>query len=506
MTETYVAALDQGTTSTRCLLFERSGRVAAVAQLEHAQHYPRPGWVEHDPLEIWRNAEDVMRRATAIAGVGPSAIAALGIANQRETVVVWERDSGRPIHPALVWQDTRTADVCRVLAGSNGIDRFRAATGLPIATYFSGPKLTWLLDEIAGARARAERGELLAGTIDTWLIWNLTGGVDRGAHVTDVSNASRTLLMDLQTLAWDPHLLAEMTIPAAMLPEIRTSSEVYGECRGVLAGVPVAGDLGDQQAALFGQCCFDAGEAKNTYGTGCFLLLNTGLAPVMSGHGLLSTVAWRLGDAAPRYALEGSVAVAGSLMQWLRDRLGLVSSAGEVEALAKNAADNGGVYIVPAFSGLFAPHWRSDARGAVMGLTAYAGREHLARAALEATAYQTRDLVDAMQREAGFVLNSLKVDGGMVVNETLMQFQSDILGVPVIRPTVIETTARGAAFAAGLAVGFWRDTDELRRLWHIDRQWSPTMEPVLRNRLYRQWSKAVVRTFAWLDSDDPDHA
>ncbi|MFO1418560.1 MAG: glycerol kinase GlpK [Methylotetracoccus sp.] len=506
MTKPYVAALDQGTTSTRCVLFERSGGIAAVAQREHAQHYPRPGWVEHDPLEIWRNAEDVMRRAMAVAGVGPSAIAALGIANQRETVVVWERDSGRPIHPALVWQDTRTADLCRILAGATGTDRFRAATGLPIATYFSGPKLRWLLDEIPGARARAEGGELLAGTIDTWLIWNLTGGVVRGKHVTDVSNASRTLLMNLDTLAWDPELLAAMAIPEEMLPEIRASSEVYSECQGVLAGVPVAGDLGDQQAALFGQCCFEAGDAKNTYGTGCFLLLNTGRHPVMSSHGLLSTVAWRLAGAAPQYALEGGVAVAGSLVQWLRDRLGLIGSADEVEALANNATDNGGVYIVPAFSGLFAPHWRSDARGAVMGLTAYAGREHLARAALEATAYQTRDLVDAMQRDAGFLLNSLKVDGGMVVNETLMQFQADILGVPVIRPTVIETTARGAAFAAGLAVGFWRDTDELRRLWHIERQWSPTMEPARRDRLHREWTKAVSRTFAWLDPDDPEHA
>jgi glycerol kinase len=491
----YIAAIDQGTTSTRCILFDHAGRAIAMAQKEHRQFYPQPGWVEHDPLEIWQTAREVIAGALAKAGLEAKNIAAVGITNQRETVVVWEKATGRPICPAIVWQDTRTAGLCARLSADGGQDRFRAKTGLPLATYFSGPKLQWLLDHVDGARARAERGELLCGTIDTWLIWNLTGGV----HATDPTNASRTLLMDLSTLDWDRELLAAMNIPRAMLPDIRSSSEIYGHATGPLAGVPVAGDLGDQQAALFGQTCFDVGDAKNTYGTGCFMLLNTGRDAVPSRHGLLTTVAYRLGGEQPVYALEGSIAVTGALVQWLRDNLGLIRTAAEVEALANTVEDNGGIYIVPAFSGLFAPYWRSDARGAIVGLTRYANKGHFARAALEATAYQTREILDAMREETGHALNALKVDGGMVGNETLMRFQADILGVPVIRPTVAETTALGAAYAAGLAVGFWKDTDELRTLWGKDKEWRPCMDEARRETLYAGWKKAVTRTFGWME-------
>jgi glycerol kinase len=491
----YIAAIDQGTTSTRCILFDHAGRAIAMAQKEHRQFYPQPGWVEHDPLEIWQTAREVIAGALAKAGLEAKNIAAVGITNQRETVVVWEKATGRPICPAIVWQDTRTAGLCARLSADGGQDRFRAKTGLPLATYFSGPKLQWLLDHVDGARARAERGELLCGTIDTWLIWNLTGGV----HATDPTNASRTLLMDLSTLDWDRELLAAMNIPRAMLPDIRSSSEIYGHATGPLAGVPVAGDLGDQQAALFGQTCFDVGDAKNTYGTGCFMLLNTGRDAVPSRHGLLTTVAYRLGGGRPVYALEGSIAVTGALVQWLRDNLGLIRTAAEVEALANTVEDNGGIYIVPAFSGLFAPYWRSDARGVIVGLTRYANKGHFARAALEATAYQTREILDAMREETGHALNALKVDGGMVGNETLMRFQADILGVPVIRPTVAETTALGAAYAAGLAVGFWKDTDELRTLWGKDKEWRPCMDEARRETLYAGWKKAVTRTFGWME-------
>jgi glycerol kinase len=491
----YIAAIDQGTTSTRCILFDRTGRAIAMAQKEHRQLYPKPGWVEHDPLEIWQTTREVIAGALAKAGLEAKNIAAIGITNQRETVVVWEKATGRPICPAIVWQDTRTAGLCARLSADGGQDRFRARTGLPLATYFSGPKLQWLLDHVDGARARAERGELLCGTIDTWLIWNLTGGV----HATDPTNASRTLLMDLSTLDWDRELLVAMNIPRAMLPDIRSSSEIYGHSTGPLAGVPVAGDLGDQQAALFGQTCFDVGDAKNTYGTGCFMLLNTGQDAVPSRHGLLTTVAYRLGGGRPVYALEGSIAVTGALVQWLRDNLGLIRTAAEVEALANTVEDNGGIYIVPAFSGLFAPYWRSDARGVIVGLTRYANKGHFARAALEATAYQTREILDAMREETGHALNALKVDGGMVGNETLMRFQADILGVPVIRPTVAETTALGAAYAAGLAVGFWKDTDELRTLWGKDKEWRPCMDEARRETLYAGWKKAVTRTFGWME-------
>ncbi len=494
----YLLAIDQGTTSTRCILFNRGGGMVAVAQAEHRQFYPRPGWVEHDALEIWHTSERLIRETLAQAGCKSHDVAAVGITNQRETVVVWDRATGQPIHPAIVWQDTRTAALCRRLAGAAGADRLRDKTGLPIATYFSGPKLQWLLDHVPGARARARRGELLFGTLDTWLVWNLTGGV----HVTDPSNASRTLLMNLDTLDWDEELLEAMAIPRSLLPTIRPSSARHGTARGCLAGVPVAGILGDQQAALFGQTCFAVGEAKNTYGTGCFMLLNTGEQRLRSTHGLLTTVAYQLEGAAPVFALEGSIAVTGSLVQWLRDNLGLIRSAAEIEALALTVPDNGGIYIVPAFSGLFAPYWRDDARGVIVGLTRYANKGHLARATLEATAYQTREILDAMRLDAGHTLSHLKVDGGMVGNELLMQFQADLLGAPVIRPRIAETTALGAAYAAGLAVGLWRDLTELRRLWQSDRIWEPRMETDRQAALYGGWKKAVTRSLDWVDTHE----
>jgi glycerol kinase len=496
----YVAAVDQGTTSTRCILFDHDGAVVASDQREHRQILPRAGWVEHDAGEIWENTRIVVSGALARADVPPGRIRAVGITNQRETTVVWDRRTGQPVHNAIVWQDTRTQRICDSLAAlGGGTDRYKDVVGLPLATYFAGPKIRWILDEVDGARAAAERGDLLFGTIDTWLLWNMTGGPEGGIHVTDVTNASRTMLMDLDTLAWDEDIAQDMGIPVRMLPEIRSSSEVYATGResGALHGVPIAGALGDQQAATFGQVCFDVGTGKNTYGTGNFLLLNTGTERVRSENGLLTTVCYRIGSAAPVYALEGSIAVTGSLVQWLRDNLGLISSAAEVETLAAQVEDNGGCYVVPAFSGLFAPYWRSDARGAIVGLTRYVNRGHIARAALEATAYQTREVVDAMRADSGVELTELRVDGGMVVNSTLMQFQADILGVPVVRPTVSETTALGAAYAAGLAVGYWQDEDELRRNWSQGGRWEPAMDGERREHLYAQWKKAVTRTFDW---------
>ncbi len=497
--KTFVAAIDQGTTSTRCLLFNQRGEVVSLAQKEHRQIYPQPGWVEHDPLEILDNTQQVIRQALAAAGVGRESLAAVGITNQRETTVVWEKTTGRPLYNAIVWQDTRTEALCRQLAAEGGQDRFRAQTGLPLATYFSGPKIRWLLDHLPDVRQKAEHGEVLFGNMDTWLLWNLSGGPQGGVHVTDVTNASRTLLMNLHTLDWDDELLAANGVPRAMLPVIRPSSGVYAEGRGALAGVPLAGDLGDQQAALFGQTCFSPGEAKNTYGTGCFMLLNTGTTPVVSQAGLLTTVAYQLEGEPPVYALEGSIAIAGALVQWLRDNLGLIETSADVEALARTVEDNGDVYFVPAFSGLYAPYWRSDARGVIAGLTRYANKGHLARAALEATAYQTREVLEAMEADSGVRLQALKVDGGMVVNDLLMQFQADMLDVPVIRPQVTETTALGAAYAAGLAVGYWRSLDELQTNWAEDRRWQPQMTAKQRALLFSRWKKAVTRTFGWIE-------
>ncbi len=495
----YVGALDQGTTSTRFMVFDHHGQVVAVDQKEHEQIYPKPGWVEHDANEIWERSQEVIQGALSKAGLSASDLAAVGITNQRETTVVWDRNTGEPVYNAIVWQDTRTDQICNELAAEGGQDRFRAKVGLPIATYFSGPKVKWILDNVEGARARAEAGDLVFGNIDSWCIWNLTGGTNGGVHVTDVTNASRTMLMDLATLSWDDGILAIMGIPKSMLPEIRSSSQVYGDATGTLAGIPVAGDLGDQQAALFGQTCFSVGEAKNTYGTGNFLLLNTGTSPVPSNSGLITGVGYKIGDLPASYMLEGSIAITGALVQWLRDNLKLISSAPEVETLARTVEDNGGVFFVPAFSGLFAPYWRSDARGVIAGLTRYVNAGHLARAVLEATAWQTREVVDAMNADSGVALTSLKVDGGMVHNDLLMQFQADVLGVPVIRPTVAETTALGAAYAAGLAVGFWREIEDLRANWGMDKQWEPHMDPATRDREYALWKKAVTRTFDWVE-------
>ncbi len=492
-----VAAIDQGTTSTRCILFDHDARIVTSEQLEHRQILPKRGWVEHDPSEIWTNTRRVVGGALARAGMTSANVAAIGITNQRETAVVWDRRTGEPVGPAIVWQDTRTRAICDELGDA---DRYRARTGLPLATYFAGPKVRWILDNVDGTRARAEHGELAFGTIDSWLLWNLSGGADGGVHITDVTNASRTLLMDLASREWAPDIAAEIGVPTAMLPEIRSSSEVYATARepGGLGGVPIAGILGDQQAATFGQACLCVGEAKNTYGTGNFLLLNTGTEQVASEHGLLTTVCYQLGAAAPVYALEGSIAVTGSLVQWLRDNLRMISDASEIEALARSVDDNGGAYFVPAFSGLFAPYWRADARGAIVGLTRFVERGHLARAVLEATAYQTREVVEAMRADSGVELSALKVDGGMVGNDLLMQFQADILDVPVVRPVVTETTALGAAYAAGLAVGFWSSTDEIRERWAADRQWDPGMAPDSREQLYAEWKKAVTRTFDWV--------
>ncbi len=495
----YIGAIDQGTTSSRFILFDRDGRVVHVDQREHEQITPRAGWVEHDATEIWRRVREVIGGALASSPAEAGDVAAIGITNQRETTVVWDRETGEPIHNAIVWQDTRTGPLVHSLAGAEGVDRLRAAVGLPLSTYFSGPKIRWLLDNVPGAAERAAAGQLAFGTIDTWVLWNLTGGVDGGVHATDVTNASRTMLMNLETLGWHEPSLELMGIPRSMLPEIRSSSEVFGQARGTaVGGVPIAGILGDQPAALFGQTCFDRGAAKNTYGTGSFLLLNTG-PEIVHTETLLTSPAYQLGDGTVAYALEGSIAVTGSLIQWLRDRLGIIPDAPSVEALAASVDDNGGVYFVPAFSGLFAPRWRDDARGVIVGLTAFANKGHIARAALEAAAWQTREVVDAVAAAVDVPFGELRVDGGMTANELLMQFQADVLGVPVIRPAVTETTALGAAYAAGLAVGFWSSLDELRDRWAEDKRWKPAMEADERERRYARWRKAVERSLDWED-------
>ena len=500
----YVGALDQGTTSNRFIIFDHSGNIAGLDQKEHEQIFPKPGWVEHDPVEIWQNTRDVIRGALADAGLSGTDLTAVGITNQRETTVLWDKHTGEPYTNAVVWQCTRTDKICRDLMRDKGQNRFREKTGLPIATYFSGPKIKWILDNIAAARQAADKGDALFGTMETWIIWWLTGGPDGGSHVTDVTNASRTMLMDLQTLQWDEEILQILDIPSQILPRIVPSSDqnTWGTSlkEGPLgAAIPVCGALGDQQAALVGQSCFDMGEAKNTYGTGCFLLLNTGTTPTVSRQGLLTTLGYQINDQAPVYCLEGSIAITGALVQWLRDNLGLISSASEIEDLAKTVEDNGGAYFVPAFSGLFAPYWRSDARGVIVGLTRFVNKGHIARAVLEACAYQTRDIVNAMNKDSGVHLSRLKVDGGMVANDVLMQFQSDILNVPVIRPQVAETTALGAAYAAGLAVAFWSGLDELRQNWAEDKTWQPAMGAALRDEYYREWKKAVDRTFDWVE-------
>ncbi|RRD46270.1 glycerol kinase GlpK [Tessaracoccus sp. OH4464_COT-324] len=504
MTEkNYVIAIDQGTTSSRAIIFDRSGKIVAVGQKEHEQIFPRAGWVEHNPMEVWDNVREVVGTALTRAQINRHHIAAVGITNQRETTVVWDKNTGEPVYNAIVWQDTRTNKIVEELGGEVGQDKYKERVGLPLATYFSGPKVKWILDNVEGARERAEAGDLLMGTMDTWVLWNLTGGVDGGVHVTDVTNASRTMLMDLKTLSWAEDIAADMTIPMSMLPEIKSSSEVYGYGRkqGLLVDTPISGILGDQQAATFGQACFEVGMAKNTYGTGNFMLMNTGTEPVPSKNGLLTTVCYQIGDQAPVYALEGSIAVTGSLVQWLRDNLRMFDSAPEIEQLAATVEDNGGAYFVPAFSGLFAPYWKSDARGAIVGLTRFVNRGHIARAVLEATAFQTREVLDAMEADSGVKLAELKVDGGMTANEMLMQFQSDLLDVDVVRPVVAETTALGAAYAAGIAVGFWKGEQDVIDNWAEDKRWKPQMEVEERDRQYRLWKKAVTRTFDWVDDD-----
>jgi glycerol kinase len=498
----YAGAIDQGTTSTRFMIFDHGGNVVSISQKEHEQIYPKPGWVEHDPAEVWARTQEVVAEAMKSAGASKDDLAGIGVTNQRETSVVWDRNTGEAIHNAIVWQDTRTDQICNKLSADGGQDRFRPKTGLPIATYFSGPKVRWILDNVDGAQQRAESGDLLFGNMDTWVIWNLTGGTDGGLHITDVSNASRTMLMDLATQDWDQELLDAIGVPRAMLPEIRGSSQVYGEAAlDSVKGIPVAGDLGDQQAALFGQTCFAVGEAKNTYGTGNFLLLNTGNEPVQSENGLITTAGYKIGDEPTVFALEGAIAITGALVQWLRDNLKLIKAAPDVEELAQTVEDNGGCYFVPAFSGLFAPYWRSDARGVIAGLTRYVNAGHIARATLEATAYQTREVAEAMDADSGVKLESLKVDGGMVANDLLMQFQADLLGVDVIRPAVAETTALGAAYAAGLATGFWAKQEDLRENWVEDKRWSPKMDAAERDKYYREWKKAVTKSFDWVDSE-----
>jgi glycerol kinase len=488
----YIGAIDQGTTSTRFIVFDHAGTIVTATQREHRQIFPQPGWVEHDPAEIWTNTRAVIAEALRSASLSAADLAAVGITNQRETTVLWDRSSGAPAYNAIVWQDTRVDPLVAEYAAAGGQDRFRAATGLPLASYFSALKLRWLLDNVPEIRRRADAGDLAFGTIDSWLMWNLTG-----QHITDVTNASRTQLMDIGSLEWDPGLLQAFGIPASVLPRIVPSAQVYGTARGDLAGVPIAGILGDQQAALVGQTCFHPGEAKNTYGTGSFLLMNTGLAPVPSSSGLITTVAYKFGDRPASYALEGSIAITGALVHWLRDNLGLIRTSGDIEALAAQVPDNGDVYFVPAFSGLYAPWWRGDARGVIAGLTRFATAAHIARAALEASAYQVLDVVEAMQRDCGFPIKTLRVDGGMVTNELLMQFQADILGVPVARPRTIETTALGAAYAAGLAVGLWQSTEDLLHHWGVTRLWSPKMPPERRAALSKSWRKAVERSFGW---------
>ncbi len=496
----YLGAIDQGTTSTRFIVFNRSGRIVASEQREHQQIYPKPGWVEHDPEEIWRRTQEVIAGALQQRALRPSDLAAIGITNQRETTVLWDRKTGKPIYNAIVWQDTRVVDSVSEFARQGGQDRFRIQTGLPLTTYFSGLKIRWMLDHIPGAREQAEAGDLLFGNIDTFLVWHLTGGSDGGIHITDVTNASRTQLMNLNTLDWDPDVLSAFGIPAAILPRIRPSSDIYGTAsESVLQGVTIAGILGDQQAALVGQTCFKQGEAKNTYGTGCFLLMNVGDKPVGSKCGLLTTLAYKLGNQPAIYALEGSIAITGALVQWVRDNLGLIEKSSDIEALAISVTDNGGVYFVPAFSGLYAPYWKDSARGVITGLTRYATKGHIARAVLEATAFQTREVLEAMEKDSGVALDSLRTDGGMVENNLLMQFQADILHKPVVRPIIKETTALGAAYAAGLAVGFYQNTDDLRANWSVDHIWQPNLEDKIREEMYRLWKKAVTRSFDWVD-------
>ncbi len=501
--EKFVLAIDQGTTSSRAIIFNHGGEIVSVGQQEFEQIFPNPGWVEHDPIEIWESVRAVVADALQKAEINRHSIAAVGITNQRETAVVWDKTTGQPVYNAIVWQDTRTSKIIRELAGDQGMDRYRDKVGLSLATYFSGPKIKWILDNVEGAREKAEAGDLLFGNTDAWVLWNMTGGVDGGVHATDVTNASRTMLMDLKTLQWDPQICEDFGIPMSMLPEIRSSSEVYGYGRpqGLLIDTPIAGILGDQQAATFGQACFTPGMAKNTYGTGCFMIMNTGEEIVFSDNGLLTTLCYKIGDQAAVYALEGSIAVAGSLIQWVRDNLKMIESAPEVEEMALSVEDNGGVYIVPAFSGLFAPYWKDDARGAIVGLTRYNNRGHIARAALEATAFQTREVLDAMEADSGDRLKELRVDGGMIANNTLMQFQADILGVDVVAPEVAETTALGAAYAAGIAVGFWEGEADVIANWVEGKRWKPDMDQEEVNRTYRLWKKAVTRTFDWVDED-----
>jgi glycerol kinase len=496
----YIGAIDQGTTSSRFIVFDRTGRIVSVAQKEHEQIYPKPGWVEHDPAEIKRRVEEVIAEAMQAKGLRPSDLAAIGITNQRETTVVWSKKTGNAVHNAIVWQDGRVADTVNELAAAGGQDRYRAKTGLPLSTYFSGLKISWILNHVPGAREAAEAGELIFGNIDTFVIWNLTGGVNGGVHVTDITNASRTQLMDLKTLEWDDAILKDFGIPKTMLPEIRSSSEVYGMAvLDAVKDVPIAGDLGDQQAALFGQACFKPGEAKNTYGTGCFMLMNTGEKIVISSSGLLTTLGYKIGNSPAVYALEGSIAITGALVQWLRDNLGMIKTSSEIESLALSVTDNGGVYFVPAFSGLYAPYWKDSARGVIAGLTRYVNKGHIARAVLESTAFQVREVVDAMEKDSGIKLENLRTDGGMVGNQLLMQFQADILDKPVVRPVVRETTALGAAYAAGLAVGYFKDTGELVDNWAEDYRWNSTMEDATRDHLYHLWKKAVTRTFDWVE-------
>jgi glycerol kinase len=493
----YVGAIDQGTTSTRFIVFDREGNIVADDQKEHEQLYPRPGWVEHDATEIWRNTQSVIFGAMGKARLAPGDLASIGITNQRETTLVWDRRTGEPLHNAIVWQDTRTDRLVAQFAKEGGQDRLRARTGLPLATYFSGLKLAWLLENVPGARAKAHAGDALFGNIDSWLTWNLTGGPEGGLHLTDVTNASRTQLMNLATLTWDEDILQLFEIPRACLPTIRSSSEIYATTVRPLRGVAIAGILGDQQAALFGQACLKPGDVKNTYGTGCFMLMNTGETPFPSSSGLITTVGYKLGSGKPVFALEGSIAIAGALVQWLRDNLGIIAKSAEVEALARSVEDNGDVYVVPAFSGLYAPYWQESARGVIAGLTRYANKGHIARAALEATAFQVRDVLDAMVKDSKVAITELRSDGGMVVNELLMQFQADILDVPVVRPKVIETTALGAAYAAGLATGYWKSTDDILRNWRVDKRWRPDMRAGERSRLHSSWKKAVSRSLDW---------
>ncbi len=496
----YLGAIDQGTTSTRFIVFDHSGRIVSVAQKEHEQIFPKPGWIEHDPDEIWRRTQEVIGEAMRAKELRPKDLAAIGITNQRETTVVWNRKTGRPVYNALVWQDTRVDNAVAEFSREGGQNRFREKTGLPLATYFSGLKIRWILKNIHGAKEAAEAGELLFGNFDSFLVWKLTGGTDGGIHVTDVTNASRTQLMNLKTLAWDPEMLKVHGIPEKMLPKIASSSEIYGKAKlDSIRDVSIAGILGDQQAALVGQTCFNAGEAKNTYGTGCFMLENTGTELVHSKSGLLTTVAYKLGDRPAQYALEGSIAVTGALVQWLRDNLGLIQKSTDIESLARTVRDNGGVYFVPAFSGLYAPYWKTNARGVIAGLTRFANKGHLARAVLEATAFQTREVLEDMEKDSQIQLKALRTDGGMVENDLLMQFQSDILNLPVVCPVIKETTALGAAYAAGLAVGYYQDTDDLRANWAVDRTWKPNMDEKTRESLYKTWKKAVTRSFDWIE-------